>query len=218
LSLFRLLHQPRMMDDDEFGTIGKMIERWNWSTRRKPAPVPLYPPQIPYDLPRARTRAFLVRSQRLIAWATARLENITLSTMRSLDSDYEGSSDGQNICTHRGTVRFMCTRTACHSWHLLYEGLLEEPSLVTSVQSVYLYIYLSLLVWALAGHLQAQHKNILKSYLSHNGSVVFLLQVLFVYDSGKYCRRLPKRDCEASKHGFNHLVVKLNLKMLKYGC
>jgi hypothetical protein len=27
LSLFRLLHQPRMMDDDEFGTIGKMIER-----------------------------------------------------------------------------------------------------------------------------------------------------------------------------------------------
>jgi hypothetical protein len=34
---------------------GMRIGRGNRSTRRKPAPVPLYPPYIPYDVTRART-------------------------------------------------------------------------------------------------------------------------------------------------------------------
>jgi hypothetical protein len=48
-----------------------MIGRGNRSTRRKPAPVPLCPPQTPH-VARTRTRAAAVGSQRLTAWAAAR--------------------------------------------------------------------------------------------------------------------------------------------------
>jgi hypothetical protein len=36
--------------DDECGAVGGMIGRGNRSTRRKPVPVLLCPPQIPHDL------------------------------------------------------------------------------------------------------------------------------------------------------------------------
>jgi hypothetical protein len=63
-----LLYQPRMIDDDDYGAVGGMrIGRGNRSTRKKPAPVPLCPPQIPYDLTRDRPRAAAVGSQRLTA-------------------------------------------------------------------------------------------------------------------------------------------------------
>jgi hypothetical protein len=51
-----LLCQPRVI----------MIGRGNRSPRRKPAPVPLCPPQTPHA-PRTRTRAAAVGSQRLTA-------------------------------------------------------------------------------------------------------------------------------------------------------
>jgi hypothetical protein len=45
-----LLYQPQMIDDGDCGAIGGMkICRGNRSTRRKPASVPLCPPQIPHD-------------------------------------------------------------------------------------------------------------------------------------------------------------------------
>jgi hypothetical protein len=45
-----------MIDEDDCGAIGVMkMGRGNRSTRRKPAPVPLCPPQIPHDQTRART-------------------------------------------------------------------------------------------------------------------------------------------------------------------
>jgi hypothetical protein len=45
------LYQTQMIDDDDCGATGGMnIGRGNRSTRRKPAPVPLRPPQIPHDL------------------------------------------------------------------------------------------------------------------------------------------------------------------------
>jgi hypothetical protein len=48
-TFFSLLYQPRMMD--EYGAFGKMrIARGNLSIRKKPATVPLCPPQIPRDL------------------------------------------------------------------------------------------------------------------------------------------------------------------------
>jgi hypothetical protein len=50
-----------------------MIGRGNRSTRRKPAPVQLCPPQIPPDLTRVRTRGDAVWNRRLTTWATARL-------------------------------------------------------------------------------------------------------------------------------------------------
>jgi hypothetical protein len=45
-----LLYQPRMIGGGDCGEIGGMkIGRGNPSTRRKPAPAPLCPSQIPYD-------------------------------------------------------------------------------------------------------------------------------------------------------------------------
>jgi hypothetical protein len=68
-----LLYQPRMIDDDDYGAVGGMsIGRGNRSTRRKPTPVPLCPPQIPHDLTWDRARVAAVGSQRLTAWAMAR--------------------------------------------------------------------------------------------------------------------------------------------------
>jgi hypothetical protein len=53
-----LLYPPQMIDDGDCGAIGRMkIGRGNSSSRRKPAPETLCPPQIPHDLTRARTRA-----------------------------------------------------------------------------------------------------------------------------------------------------------------
>jgi hypothetical protein len=54
---------PGDYDDGEFG--GMKIDRGNRSTRRKPTPAPLCPPQIKLDQTRARTRAAAVGSQRL---------------------------------------------------------------------------------------------------------------------------------------------------------
>jgi hypothetical protein len=60
------------MIDDECGAVGGMrIGRGNQSTRRKPAPVPLCPPQIPHDLIWARARTAAVGSRRLAVWAMA---------------------------------------------------------------------------------------------------------------------------------------------------
>jgi hypothetical protein len=68
-----LLYQSRMIDYDDYGAVGGIrIGRGNRSTRTKPAPVPLCPPQIPLDLTWDRTRAAAVGSQRLTAWAVAR--------------------------------------------------------------------------------------------------------------------------------------------------
>jgi hypothetical protein len=50
-----------MIDDDECGAVsGMRIGKGNRSTRRKPAPVPLSPPQIPHELTWNRTRAAAV--------------------------------------------------------------------------------------------------------------------------------------------------------------
>jgi hypothetical protein len=56
-----LLCQPR-----DVGEVAGMIGRGNRSTRRKPAPVPLCPPQTRHAA-RTRTRAAAVGSQRLTA-------------------------------------------------------------------------------------------------------------------------------------------------------
>jgi hypothetical protein len=60
-----LLYQPRMVDGDYGAVSGMKIGRGNRSTGRKPAPVPLCPPQIPHDLTWDRTRAAAVGNQRL---------------------------------------------------------------------------------------------------------------------------------------------------------
>jgi hypothetical protein len=77
--LFGLLYHPRMIDDECGAHSWMWIGRENRSTRRKPAPVPLCPPQIPYDMTWFRTRSVAVASRRLTAWDMARPFGILLS-------------------------------------------------------------------------------------------------------------------------------------------
>jgi hypothetical protein len=60
-----IVPDPGDYDDGEFD--GMKIGRGNRSTRIKPAPAPLCPPQISLDQTRARTWAAAVGSQRLTA-------------------------------------------------------------------------------------------------------------------------------------------------------
>jgi hypothetical protein len=51
-----------MIDDDECGAVGEMrIGKGNRSTRRKPTPVTLCPPQIPHDMDWAVSTDVLIR-------------------------------------------------------------------------------------------------------------------------------------------------------------
>jgi hypothetical protein len=62
-----------MIDDGDCGAIsGMKIGRVNRSSRRKPAPAPLCPPQIPHNQTQAWTQAAAVGSQWLTAWAMIR--------------------------------------------------------------------------------------------------------------------------------------------------
>jgi hypothetical protein len=62
-----------MMDYDECEAFGGMIiGRGNRSTLRKPAPMPLLPPQIPHRLIWDRTQAAAVGNRRLTIWPMAR--------------------------------------------------------------------------------------------------------------------------------------------------
>jgi hypothetical protein len=73
-----LLYQPQMIDVGDCGEIGGMkIERGNLSTRRKPAPAPLCPPQIPHDQTRARTQLYFTFSIRNMSF----LPHYSLSTI-----------------------------------------------------------------------------------------------------------------------------------------
>jgi hypothetical protein len=60
-----IVSDPGDSDDGEF--VGMKIDSGNRSTRRKPAPAPLCPPQNPVDQTRDRTQAAAVGSQRLTA-------------------------------------------------------------------------------------------------------------------------------------------------------
>jgi hypothetical protein len=62
-----------MIGEGDCGVIvGMKIGRGHRSTRRKPAPAPLCPPQIRLDQTRDQTQAAAVGSQRLTAPAMAR--------------------------------------------------------------------------------------------------------------------------------------------------
>jgi hypothetical protein len=66
--LIGLLYQPWMIDDgDDYRAISGTNER-----QGKPASVTICPPQIPYDLTRARARTAAVERRRLTAKGTAR--------------------------------------------------------------------------------------------------------------------------------------------------
>jgi hypothetical protein len=61
-----LLYKPQMIDEGDCGAIGGMkIGRGNRSTRRKPAPAPLCPPQIPHD----QTRECITYEWKPLLWS-----------------------------------------------------------------------------------------------------------------------------------------------------
>jgi hypothetical protein len=71
-----LLYQPQMIDDGDCGAIrGMKPGGGNRSTRRKPTPAPLCPPQIPHEQTRTRIWAAAVGSRWLTTWAMARPES-----------------------------------------------------------------------------------------------------------------------------------------------
>jgi hypothetical protein len=80
-----VLYQPLMIDDECGAVCAVKIGRGNRRTRRKPAPVPLCPPQIPHDLTWARTWAAAVGSRLLTAWAMSRSTRV-VTTRCSCDS------------------------------------------------------------------------------------------------------------------------------------
>jgi hypothetical protein len=61
-----------MMVNDECGSVAEMLGKGNRSTRRKSAPLPLCPPQIPHDMTRARPLAASAGSRLLTAKAMGR--------------------------------------------------------------------------------------------------------------------------------------------------
>jgi hypothetical protein len=63
---------PALESNDCEAISGMNMCRRNRSTRRKPAPLPLCPPQIPYELILARIRAVAARRRRLPIWTKAR--------------------------------------------------------------------------------------------------------------------------------------------------
>jgi hypothetical protein len=71
-SLFGLLHQPRMIDDERGTVDGMRIGGGHGRTRRKPIPLSLCPPQISHDLTWNRTWGAAVESWRLTSWAMIR--------------------------------------------------------------------------------------------------------------------------------------------------
>jgi hypothetical protein len=64
--------EPRMIYDECGAVCGMRIGKGNRSTQRKPASVPLCPPQIPHNLTWTRTRPAALGSRLLTAWALAR--------------------------------------------------------------------------------------------------------------------------------------------------
>jgi hypothetical protein len=81
------------LGDYDNGEIGGMIGRGNRSTWRKPAPVPLCPPQTLHAA-RTRIRAAAVRSQRI----TAELgHGLSIQSYSKLSNDALGTS-AHGIC------------------------------------------------------------------------------------------------------------------------
>jgi hypothetical protein len=62
-----LLYQPHVIDDECEAVGGMRIGRGNRSTRRTPAPVPRFSPQVGHGLSRGRVRAGMVGSRRITA-------------------------------------------------------------------------------------------------------------------------------------------------------
>jgi hypothetical protein len=110
------LYEPRMMD--EYGAFGGMRTDWrNFSTRRKPAPVPHCPPQIPQSLTQDRTRSSAVESRRLTTWARP---SIVTHTPDNSNNNHIFKISYHKIVTSEGDLQIFgsetCKYQACWPW------------------------------------------------------------------------------------------------------
>jgi hypothetical protein len=136
--LIGLLYQPRMIDDDECGAVGGMrIGRGNRSTRRKPAPVPLCPPQIPYN----QTRAAVVGSRQLTASARARSHCCHNLHNKFLNDVSRSSWWTNDSYLFHNLFSLLCLRkTSPHDQSILYTVLTPIVLLRTSVHRLHISI------------------------------------------------------------------------------
>jgi hypothetical protein len=95
--------------DDKCGGVGGMtIGRGNRSTRRKPAPMPLRPPQIPHNVTWNRTQPSVVGSRRQTAWAMAR------PCVLHLEVVFRPVTWATWVCTNKNhAVQFLHLRRHC---------------------------------------------------------------------------------------------------------
>jgi hypothetical protein len=79
----------------EYATgLGNRIGRGNLSIRRKSAPVPLCPPQIPNNLTLDQTRAGAMGSQQLTAWVIARSYSLPIRGPESKENHRKRHDSG----------------------------------------------------------------------------------------------------------------------------
>jgi hypothetical protein len=114
-----ILPAPGDYDAGEFG--GMKIGRGNRSTRRKPAPAPLCPPQIVLDQTRLWTWAAAVGRQRLTAWAMAR-PNALCKVSRKEFGKYKSQ-------TVKNNLKYAFLLLFIDSYQLCNSNILAPPNL-----------------------------------------------------------------------------------------
>jgi hypothetical protein len=117
-----LLYQPRMIDDECGAGGGTPIGRRTRNTRRKPAPVPLGPLQIPDDLTWDRTRVAAVERRRLTA-GTALLHTVSFCNKTMYYTNRKGmripvgSRLQSSTCSHCAEAVQKQLISCIHPWY-----------------------------------------------------------------------------------------------------
>jgi hypothetical protein len=96
------------MNDERGAVIRMRIGRRNGRSQRKPAPIPLFPPQVLYDLTWGRTRVASMGSRRLTALAMAQPNVLVFQRFRLLKREH-----------------FLMTRLVCNGMTMLLKFALE---------------------------------------------------------------------------------------------
>jgi hypothetical protein len=88
--------------------------RVNRSTQRKPAPVPLCPPQIPHDQIQAQTQAIAVGSQQITAWGM--VQSIVSELWNTLETPnpYGGGEKKESSSLWASFINIAVPLLQCH--------------------------------------------------------------------------------------------------------
>jgi hypothetical protein len=109
-------------------------DRGNWSTRRKPTPLPLWPPQIPNDLIWYKSQATMVGSQWINTSATmvgSQWLNKSVTVMSLSFNDY---SQTMTPITFRGQIH-NTVYTEDHLWKIPRSSSPYSTTIIQQTQS-----------------------------------------------------------------------------------